>query len=221
MARIDARRLAVYLVTDPVLVGQRDLVQVVESVLKAGVQVVQFRDKSAPTRILVAMARKLADLAKKQGAILIVNDRVDVAMVSGAHGVHLGQEDMEVADARRILGADAVIGVSVRTIQEAQRAVEAGADYVAASHVFPTGTKDIQDPPLGLEGVSALSKALDVPLVGIGGIGPENAADVVRAGADGVAVVSAILAARDPVAAAKAMQTAVSDGLKARGGHLS
>lgn len=218
MARLQRAALGVYVVTDPVLVGDRDLASVVASVYEAGVRVVQLRDKSAPTRHLVSMARRLLALADRAGALLLVNDRVDVALAAGAHGVHLGQEDMHASDARRILGPDAVIGVSVRTAAQAREAMEVGADYVAASHVFPTGTKDIDAPPLGLAGVEALAQSVDLPLVGIGGIGPDNAGQVIRAGADGVAVVSAVIAAQEPGAAAETLLRAVAQGLAERAG---
>ena len=216
MAGVTGKDLSVYVVTDPLLVGDRDLLTVVEAVYEAGVRTVQLRDKNAPTRVLVTLARKMTQLARRHGALLLVNDRLDVALAADAHGVHLGQEDMHPADARRLLGKDAVIGVSVRTLDQAREAVESGADYVAASHVFPTGTKSIADPPIGLEGVTLLAGGVDLPLVGIGGIGPDNADQVIQAGAEGVAVVSAVMAAPDVRAACSDLMAAVERGRAAR-----
>lgn len=195
--------LLLYLVTDPVICGSRGVIPVCREALDAGVRFLQLRDKSAATKDLVATASRLARLAESYGSVFVVNDRVDVAMASGARGVHLGDEDMPPAQARRILGPEAVVGVSVRTREEAERAWREGADYLAANIVFSTPTKPDLREPLGLGGVKALAKATPLPLVAIGGICRENAADVMAAGAAGVAVVSAIMGAADPGKAAR------------------
>ena len=190
-------RLSLYLVTDPVLCGSRGVQETCRLALEAGVEAVQLRDKNASTRELVRMAVILQELCRKYGALFIVNDRIDVAMASCADGVHLGQDDMPVHLARKFLGPEAVIGASARTPEEALQAYEEGADYIAANLVFSTDTKTDLGEPLGIEAILKLKKASPLPLVAIGGINPSNAGIVRRAGADGIAVVSAIMAAED------------------------
>lgn len=194
---MNPERLSLYLVTDPALCGSRGVEETCRLALEAGVGTLQLRDKNASTRELIRMAVILQELCRKHGALFIVNDRVDVAMAAGADGVHLGQDDMPVYLARRFLGPDAVIGASVRSPEEAVSAWNDGADYIAANLVFPTDTKTDLGEPLGTEAVMELKKASPLPLVAIGGINPSNADSVRKAGADGIAVVSAIMAAED------------------------
>jgi len=189
----------------------------VELALEAGIRTVQLRDKTASTRSLIDTARRLRGLCDARGALFLVNDRVDVALASGAHGVHLGQDDFPASEARRLLGQGAVIGVSVRTSAEAREAGDDGADYLAANLVFATGTKTDIEGPLGLEGVAMLRAVSGLPLVAIGGIGPHNAADVIGAGADGIAVVSAIMAAPDVPLACRRLLDVVSGALPVKG----
>ena len=141
------------------------------------------------------MARILLVLCEKHDALFLVNDRVDVAMVSNAHGVHLGQDDMPAAAARKLLGPEAVIGISVRSLDEAVAAWKNGADYIAANMIFATDTKTDLEKPLGLDAIGMLKRATPLPLIAIGGINTANADIVRKAGADGIAVVSAIMAA--------------------------
>lgn len=190
--------LSLYLVTDPVLHGGRGVIPTVRLALEAGVRIVQLRDKEASTRQLLREAKQLRALCESYSAVFVVNDRVDVALVSGAHGVHLGQDDMQADEAREILGPDVIIGVSVRTVKEAIEASATGADYIAANMVFSTATKTDIEEPLGIEMVKELSRASRLPLVAIGGIKPENAGLMIKAGCAGVAVVSAIMNAEDP-----------------------
>jgi thiamine-phosphate pyrophosphorylase len=201
---LNPEQLSLYLVTDPVLCGKRGVEGTCRLALQAGVGTLQLRDKNASTRELIHMAFVLRDLCRNNGALFIVNDRIDVAMAVGADGVHLGQDDMPVSLARKILGAHAVIGASVRSPQEAVHAYEEGADYLAANLIFPTDTKTDIGEPLGIGAISELKKASPLPLVAIGGINASNAGIVRRAGADGIAVVSAIMAAEDvPLAVAR------------------
>lgn len=213
--RVTPGLLRVYLVTDPDMPGERGVVRTCLEAMEAGVRMVQLRDKRASTRSLLETAEKLLEVTRPASALLVVNDRVDVAMACGADGVHLGQDDMPAAMARRLMGPDSIVGVSVRTPEEAGTAESAGADYVAANLVFPTDTKTDLTSPLGLEGVSRLRSSTRLPLVAIGGIDHRNAAEVIQAGADGVAVVSAIMAADDPAGAAESLLQAVR---KARSG---
>ncbi|MDF1527012.1 MAG: thiamine phosphate synthase [bacterium] len=186
-----------YLVTDPDLSLGRPEEEIVRRAVAAGVTMVQYRDKNTTTKRMIEKTRLLAELCRPAGAALIVNDRLDVAMAGGANGVHLGQDDMLLPDARRIAGENFIIGISVTTTQEAKEAEEAGADYLGANGVFPTGTKTDLGVPLGLEGVSRLAAASPLPIVAIGGINDRNAGEVISAGADGVAVVSYIVSAEN------------------------
>jgi thiamine-phosphate pyrophosphorylase len=189
---------SVYLVTDRALSCGRSTIEVVQAAITGGVSCVQLREKHLSTRELIAEARILVELLRPHGIPLIVNDRVDVALAAGADGVHLGQSDMHICDARELLGAGRIIGISAESLDDAVRAEREGADYIGISPVFSTATKKDIAAPLGLEGVRQIRQAVKLPLVGIGGISAVNAAEVIRSGADGVAVVSAIVSAPCP-----------------------
>ena len=208
--------LGTYLVTDAGLSGERSTVDVVEAAVEGGVDVVQLREKGTTARERHELGRRLRELTREAGAAFVVNDRVDLALAVDADGVHLGDEDLPVAAARKLLGPDAVVGRSVSTPEGARAAAEAGADYLGVGAVFPTESKDTapERSGVGLDRVRAVTDAVDVPCVGIGGVTPDNAADVVAAGADGVAVISAITGADDPAAATRALSRAV-EGVRA------
>jgi thiamine-phosphate pyrophosphorylase len=208
--------LSLYLVTDSEHLGTRSLPHVCAQAVQAGVRAVQLRNKEASTRELVEQGRALKACIGHLGAIMLINDRVDVALAVGADGVHLGQDDISLEDARRIMGPDAIIGISVRTLEEIQIAQRGGADYLAVSGVFETATKTNLGIPVGLEGLGRLRKATSEPLVAIGGINSSNAADVIAAGADGVAVVSAIMDAPDVPMACRELLQKVAAGRKQR-----
>lgn len=199
------RLLRIYLVTDPAIGKPRSVEEAVSQAVDAGVRCVQLRDKGASHEELVILGRRLLRITRPAGVLLILDDDVSAALEAGADGAHVGQEDMPAGTARSLLGPDKVLGVSVRTKEEACRAESDGADYVAANLVFPTSTKTDTGEPLGLAGVERLRKATALPLVAIGGIDASNAASVVAAGADGIAVVSAIMAAPDIPAAIRAL----------------
>jgi len=203
-----------YLVTDRGLAGGRPLEGVVEAAVRGGVTAVQLREKRCPTREFVELGRALARLLAPLGVPLIVNDRLDVALAIGAAGVHLGQGDMDYATARRLLGRDAAIGLSVETIEQARAAESLDADYLGVGPVFPTATKADAAPALGLAGLAQVRAVSHHRLVAIGGIGAGNARQAMEAGADGVAVVSAICAAEDPESAARDLWRAVKPGNK-------
>jgi len=188
---------ALYLVSDPDLSLGRTEAEVVRRAAAAGVTMVQYRDKDASTRTMVEKTRALAAICRDNGIPLIVNDRLDVALAGGAHGVHLGQDDMPLADARRIGGPDLIIGVSVTTGAEVADASSGGADYLAANGVFPTATKTDLGKPLGLDGIAALASLTELPMIAIGGVTARNTPEILRAGAAGVAVVSYIVSAED------------------------
>ncbi len=193
---------SLYLVADAGYAEGRDLPALVEAAVRGGATVVQLRAKDLPARAFAALAGETARRLAPTGVPLLVNDRVDIALACGAAGVHLGQDDLPVPDARRILGPGAVIGVSVNTPEEARRAAAEGADYVGAGPAFATSTKDTPLAVLGPDGVARIKRAAGVPVVAIGGITAANAASLAAAGADGVAVVSAVLGSPDPERAA-------------------
>lgn len=197
-----------YLVTDERL-AEAELLARVAAAAGAGVTLVQLRAKAAGTRRRIALARRLIELLAPHGIPLIVNDDVEAALAAGAAGVHLGQSDEAAAAARARLGAEAVIGLSLEAVGQVAAVDLAVVDYVAASPVFATATKADIAPPLGLAGVRAIRARTRAPLVGIGGIDAANAAAVLAAGADGVAVVSAILGAADSAVAARHLRAAI------------
>lgn len=175
----------------------------------------QYRAKSATTRGMVEEARALLVLCRSRGVPLLINDRADVAMAVDADGLHVGQDDLPAALARRLLGKGKLLGVSVGSPEEARRAIADGADYLGASPIFATPTKPDAPTPLGIDGMRALTAATRVPIVAIGGINAGNAAAIIAAGASGIAVVSAIVAARDVEAAARELREIVN-GAKGR-----
>ena len=191
-----------YVILDQQAARQRDLGSLLDAVLAGGCRLVQLRDKHTPLAELYAVARALSARCRQAGALFIVNDRADLALAVGAGGLHVGQDDLPAAVARRILPAGMVLGVSTHDKEQARQAVADGADYVAVGSIFPTGTK-AGFQLVGPELVRELRPEIPVPLVGIGGITADNAAAVIEAGADAVAVISAVCAADDPEAATR------------------
>ena len=206
--------LTLYLVAGSGVTAGRPLDEVVAAAVRGGVTLVQLREKTRPDAEIVELARALKDLLGPLDVPLIVNDRVEVARAAGADGVHLGQDDLDAARARAILGPDRLIGVSAGTAAEAARVDKASADYVGIGSVYATPTKPDAGAPIGVAGLSALAAALaPLPAVAIGGIGAGNAAQVMASGAaDGIAVVSAICGAEDPEAAARALRREIAAG---------
>ncbi len=198
-----------YLVTDRGLSGGRPVEQIVRESAAGGVTVIQLREKDAGTRQFLEQAFALRQTASDLAIPFIINDRVDIALACCADGVHLGQGDMNCALARRIAGKDMIIGVSVSTADEALEAEADGADYLGVGPLFATPTKADALPAKGLGVLRTVRQAVRIPLVGIGGINYTNAGDVIRAGADGIAVVSAIIASPNPGAAARALRSAI------------
>lgn len=209
--------LRVYVITDRSFRG-RSHEEVAHAALAGGATFLQLRDKHATARQLVAWARRLRELACAVGVPLVVNDRVDVALAAEADGAHVGEEDLPVADARRLLGPQRVVGASAGTVEEAVRAERDGADYLGVGPVFPTATKPDAGEAIGLEGLRRIVRAVRIPVVAIGGITADNAADVIHAGAAGVAVISAVAGAEDMVEATRRLRRCVDLALKARGG---
>jgi thiamine-phosphate pyrophosphorylase len=164
----------------------------------AGVRLMQYRDKSSPAREVLITSRHLADLLVARGVAFYVNDRADIAALAGATGVHVGQDDLGVDQSRQLLGNEKCVGVSTHNVEQFERALLTSADYIAIGPIFPTGSKANPDPVVGLETIRRVRTLTDKPIVAIGGITLEAAAQVRRAGADCVAVVSDILRAESP-----------------------
>jgi thiamine-phosphate pyrophosphorylase len=204
-----ALRLDLYVITDSRLAGERGNLWYIEEAIAGGADAIQLREKDASTLELIELGRALRDLTRRRGVLFIVNDRVDVALAVDADGVHVGQDDMPAPLARRLVGPDRIVGVSATTLAEAEQAARDGADYLGVGPIYPTGTKLDAKPATGVELIGQAKRATGMPVVGIGGIGPANAAEAVAAGADGVAVISAIVGRPDPRAAARAIKESV------------
>lgn len=209
--------LALYLVTDRTLARGRPLEEIVAAALRGGVTMVQLREKECSTREFIALAERILPLTRACGAPLIINDRVDVALAVDADGVHLGQSDMSCAIARRLLGPDRIIGLSVESTEQAEAAQACDADYLGVSPIHTTPTKPELETGLGLDGLRRIRAIARQPLVAIGGMNAHTIPDALAAGADGVAVVSALCAANDPEAAARELAALVRT--HSRGGH--
>ncbi len=220
MRKVDLR---LYALLDPEHSGGYDLIELARRVAQGGATLVQLRDKRSETRGMVERARALKNVLVPAGIPLLINDRVDVALAAGADGVHVGQTDMAVEDARRLLGRDAVIGLSIKTLQQAEAAPIELIDYVGVGGVFATASKDNPDRPIGTDGLAQVAGMLrrrtaHFPLCAIAGIDAGNAARTIEAGADGVAVISALSRTSDPQAAARELRRIVDSALAARGG---
>ena len=205
-----------YLVTDPDLPGGRSLIEVVAAAVRGGVTLVQLRDKRAEGRALLEQARALRDLLDSLDVPLIVNDRVDVAMAAGAAGCHVGQSDLPAAEARRLLGPDAIVGVSIDAVEQARSVDPDCVDYLAYGPFAATATKADAGGPVGSAGLAAVRRLTTLPLIAIGGIDAGNAAAAIRAGADGIAVVSAIMTAPDPERAARQLRGVIDAARRER-----
>lgn len=198
-------RLRLIVVTDPDCGRGRDVVDVVRAALRGGAPAIQLRMKDGAARDMAALARTLLAETRPAGALLFVNDRVDVAVAAGADGVHVGQDDLPAAAARRISPPGFLIGVSAETVELARRAQADGADYVGVGPVYATGSKADAGDAVGVAHIAEVAAAVRIPVVGIGGITAGNASQVLRAGAAGVAVIGAVMRADDPEAAIRAL----------------
>lgn len=203
------KALALHVLTDRQWSRGRDMLSVAAAALDGGATVIQLRDKTASTRVLIEEGLALRALTRERGALFIVNDRVDVALAVEADGAHVGQDDMPVEFARRWLGPEGILGVSAATMEEAEEAIAGGADYLGVGPIFPSPGKADAGPATGVDLLTVLARRYTVPLVAIGGITAENADGVVRAGATGVAVITAVVYAEDITAAARQLRLAV------------
>jgi thiamine-phosphate pyrophosphorylase len=209
--------LRLYLVTDQASLRGRSLLEVVRAAVQGGVSCVQLREKSLSTRDFVAQAFAVKALLDPLGVPLVINDRIDVALACQAQGVHLGQSDMPVAMARQMLPPEVFIGLSVENLDDVKSAAGQAVDYLGVSPIFATPTKTDTAPPWGLAGLRQVRALTKLPLVAIGGIHLTNAAEVLRAGADGLAVVSAICSADDPALAARLFDQLMASDVKQHG----
>jgi thiamine-phosphate pyrophosphorylase len=211
--------LRLYALLDPAVAGGRTLTDLAARIAGSAT-LVQLRDKFGGTRTMVDEARELREVLEPAGVPLLINDRVDVALAAEADGVHIGQDDMAVPDARLLLGRTAIIGLSIKTLEEAKAAPLELLDYVAIGGVYGTTSKEDAKAPIGLDGLRAVVQAIrarkaNFPICAIAGINASNAAAVIEAGADGVAVISALSLASDPTQAAREL-LGVVDGARAR-----
>ena len=200
-----SENLELYLVTDRSLSLGRELGSVVESAVEGGVSIVQLREKNLCTRDFVSLALRIKSLLSPFGVPLIINDRVDVALACNADGVHIGQSDMPYGLARKILGGQRIIGLSVENMEQVLEANSLDVDYIGVSPVFSTPTKTDTAPPFGLEGLRQAAGISSHPVVAIGGINASNASEIRSCGAAGIAVVSAVMSAPDPSGAAQTL----------------
>jgi thiamine-phosphate pyrophosphorylase len=213
--------LRLYALLDPQTAAGRSLGELA-ALIAPHVTLVQLRDKTGSTRTMVDEARAIRTALAPLRVPLLINDRVDVALATQADGVHVGWDDLDAADARRLLGRDAIIGLSLKTAAQANAAPIEQLDYVAIGGVFVTHSKDNPDPPVGLAGFKTIlhairARAPRMPVVAIAGIDAGNAEEVIAAGAGGVAVISALSLAGDPAKAARDMRQTVDDALAKRG----
>lgn len=199
-----------YLITDRSVPPAGDLLGALAAALRGGVRLVQFREKDLPPRARWELGERVVRLAEENGASVIVNGDPALALALGAAGVHLGKETLPVRVVRERLGWRGIIGYSAHAGGEAARAFAEGADFVTLSPVFPTKSKAAQGPALGLEGFRGQARGLPGPVYALGGVGPGNAAACLGAGAHGVALIGAVLAAPDPAAAAAALREALA-----------
>lgn len=183
-----------YAIVDPA--GGHEPVSLAHTMLDAGARIMQLRLKDAPGRDFLAAARAIAEMCRIRGAILIVNDRVDIAILAGAHGVHLGQQDLPLEAARRIAGPNQIIGISTHTLDQARAAEKGGADYIGFGPMYSGGLKNIAA-GMGLDNLRAIRAAVKIPIVAIGGITEARVAETLAAGADAVAIITDVVNAPD------------------------
>lgn len=207
-----SQRLRLLVITDAGACGARDLITVARAALRGGARALQLRDKRASARELVGLGDTLRSVTNEFGALLFVNDRLDVALAVGADGAHLGDDDLPIVAARRVVPAGFLLGRSVDDRDQARSAEAEGADYLGLGPVFATASKTDTGPVLGLDGLAAVVGSVGVPLIAIGGIDAERAGPVARTRVDGIAVIGAVMAAPDPEVAAARLLREFSSG---------
>lgn len=205
-------RLSLIVVTDPECGNGRSIIDVVRAAVRGGAPAIQLRDKHGDARDTLELARRLLEETRAGGALLFVNDRVDIALAAGADGAHVGDDDLPVDAVRAIAPDGFLIGRSVDDVAGARAARDAGADYLGVGPVFDTPSKLDAGPVTGVDGVRQVCRSVEIPVVAIGGVGADNAKEIAEAGAAGIAVIRAVMQASDPTAAATALVRAVREG---------
>lgn len=208
---------SLYVITDETIGSGRSHAEIARQAVLGGATIIQLRDKGRSCTELTALGREIAAITQTAGAVFIVNDRLDVAIACGADGVHLGQDDLPVSTARQLAPPGFIIGVSVGTIEEAVEAERGGADYLALSPTFSTGSKDDAGPGHGLDRLRQVCRTVRIPVIAIGGINRTNVRDVIAAGAEGVAVISAVVASPKIAAASREIADLVRQSRRGAG----
>jgi thiamine-phosphate pyrophosphorylase len=204
--------LSLYFIVDRALAGRRNVEQIVRDALAGGVTAIQLREKHMSTKPLIAWANKLKAIVSEFGIPLIINDRIDVAVAVDADGVHLGQDDAPIDVARKLLGADKIIGLSAHTRKEALDAEKTGADYIGVGTVFSTSSKKDIQKIIGTSGLNRIRKNVSLPMVAIGGVNENNLTQVMKTGVDGVAIISAIMNSSNPKQTCLALRSVITTG---------
>ncbi|GAB4557800.1 MAG: thiamine phosphate synthase [Anaerolineae bacterium] len=204
-----------YVILDTAQLRGRSCAELAEAIIEGGATVLQLRAKAATTREMIDLGRAVLQVTRRAGIPLIINDRVDVALAIGADGVHVGPDDMPAPLARQLLGSERILGVSAGTVEEAKQAEADGATYLGVGDVYGTRSKPDAGVPIGIEGLRQIAQAVRIPVVGIGGITADNAAAVLEAGAHGIAVISAVMGAIDPLVATRNLRRIVEAAYRA------
>ena len=199
-----------HILTDTVLQSRFSHMEITRLAIVGGVDTIQYRQKSGSTREMIEIARNMKRLCSEADVTFIVNDRLDVAIAAEADGVHLGQDDFPIPMARELLGEGRIIGGSAATLDEARKCLSEGADYVGFGPVYPTSSKDDAGPVSGIDILKQVVEIIPLPIIAIGGVGAENIRDVMRAGARGIAVISAVCCQDDPEEATRALYQALN-----------
>lgn len=194
-------------ITDMAIQKKFSHYEIAKMAIKGGADMIQLRDKSLPTGELIETAIKIRLLCNKHKVQFIVNDRVDVAMASGADGVHLGVEDISITDARKLLGKNKIIGGTAHSLKEAKHAERNGADYIGFGHIYPTSSKIKTDKPKGVSLLQKVVKEIKTPIIAIGGINSGNIQDVINTGVHGIAVIGTVVRSKDPAKAVKEIKS--------------
>ncbi|AOY77453.1 thiamine phosphate synthase [Clostridium formicaceticum] len=198
---------SLYLITDRYLVGNKNFFDAVAKALKGGVTLLQVREKNVSSREFYAISSKLKEITRQFDVPLIINDRLDIALAVDADGLHIGEDDLPIEIARKLLGNNKILGYSASTVEEARYAEKMGANYLGTGAVFPTDSKKDAGAAIGLDKLREVVESVNIPVVGIGGISPQNIDAVKSAGANGIALISAILSQEDTYKAAKELLT--------------
>lgn len=197
-------------ITDTVIQNKYSHEEIAKLAIKGGADMIQFRDKSMPTSEMIETAVNIRKLCNKNYVLFIVNDRVDIAMLSNADGVHLGKEDISIKDARKLLGKNKLIGGTAHSLSEAIKAEREGADYIGFGHIFPTYSKIKKTKPKGIELLSKVCKVVKVPVIAIGGINILNVKEVMSTGVHGIAVIGGVIKTKEPVKSARGIRKIIN-----------